>query len=100
MKLIKESFTFFDIALIWKYIPFKTSDKRKYRIMYILLNVIKPRYILSMNWQSKRESLYMVWTSKYPKSKFLVIQHGSYVGGYVTDIAHRYAKCDVFLTWG
>ncbi len=68
--------------------------------MYILLNVIKPRYILSMNWQSKRESLYMVWTSKYPKSKFLVIQHGSYVGGYVTDIAHRYAKCDVFLTWG
>jgi len=96
----KRKFYFFDIAVIWKYIPFKTSDKRKHRVMYFFLNLIKPKYILSMNWQTKRESLYMVWTTKHPKSKFIVIQHGSYVGGFVTDIPHRYTKCDVFLTWG
>ena len=96
----KQKFFFFEIALFWNYIPFKTSDKRKHRVMYLLLNVIKPKYILSMNWQTKRESLYMVWTAKHPQSKFIVVQHGSYVGGFVTDIPHRYAKCDVFLTWG
>lgn len=53
-----------------------------------------------MNWQSKRESLYKVWTANHANSSFIVIQHGSYVGGVVTDIPHQYTKCDVFLTWG
>jgi hypothetical protein len=99
-KFNERKFYFFNIALIWKYIPFKTSDKRKHRVMYFFMNLIKPRFIISMNWQSKRESLYKVWTSRHPNSKFIVVQHGSYVGGFVTDIPHRYAKCDVFLTWG
>lgn len=68
--------------------------------MYMILNAIGPKYILSMNWISRRESLYKVWTSKHPHSKFIVVQHGAYVGGYVTDISHRYTKCDIFLTWG
>ena len=68
--------------------------------MYFILNLIRPKYILTMNWITKRESLYKVWTAKHSNSKFIVVQHGSYVGGFVTDIAHRYAKCDVFLTWG
>lgn len=96
----KKKYFFIEVGLIWKYIPFKTSDKRKHSVMYLLLNVIRPKYILSMNWQTKRESLYMVWTAKHPQSKFIVVQHGSYVGGFVTDIPHRYTKCDVFLTWG
>lgn len=96
----KQKFYFFDIGLIWNYIPFKTSDKRKHRVMYIILNMIQPKYILSMNWITKRESLYKVWTANNVNSAFVVVQHGAYVGGIVTDIPHKYTKCDVFLTWG
>ena len=98
----KKNYYFFEVALIWKYIPFKTSDKRKHKMMYFILNCIQPKYILSMNWISKRESLYKVWTAHHAKSKFMVMQHGAYVGGIVVkeDIDHKYTKCDVFLTWG
>lgn len=68
--------------------------------MYVVLSCIQPKYIISMNWLTKRESLYMVWTAKHSKSKFIVMQHGAYVGGIVTDIPHKYTKCDIFLTWG
>lgn len=95
-----KNYVFVNIASIWKLIPFKSSNKRKYQIMYFLLNIIQPKYIISMNWLSKRESLYKVWTTKKKKSKFIVVQHGSYVGGVVTDVPHKYTKCDVFLTWG
>ncbi|MEZ7509751.1 hypothetical protein QO190_12265 [Cloacibacterium sp. Arc13] len=93
-------FYFWDIDLLWKFIPFKTSDKRKHIVMYIFLNIINPKYILSKNWISIRESLYKIWTSNHESSKFIVVQHGSYVGGVVTDIPHKFTKCDVFLTWG
>lgn len=96
----KKNYLFIDVGLIWKYIPFKTSDKRKHRIMYAILSCIRPKYILSINWITKRESLYMVWTAKHSKSKFIVIQHGAYAGGTVSDVPHKYTKCDVFLTWG
>lgn len=96
----KKNYFFFEVGLIWKFIPFKSSDKRKHQIMYFLLNIIQPKYILSMNWLTQRESLYKVWTAKHPKSKFIVMQHGAYAGGIVTDIPHKYTKCDIFLTWG
>lgn len=96
----KQRYWFFDIGTIWKFIPFKTSDKRKHRIMYFLLNCIQPKYILSMNWISPRESLYMVWTAKNPKSKFIRVQHGSYAGGIPISPTAKYTKCNVFLVWG
>ncbi|MBX9889407.1 MAG: hypothetical protein K2Y30_15920 [Flavobacteriaceae bacterium] len=98
----KEKFYFINVELIWKYIPFKTTDKRKHKAMYVVLSLLKPKYIISMNWLSQRESLYKVWTKKNPNCNFVVVQHGAYVGGIVTDedIDHRYTKCDVFLTWG
>lgn len=95
----QKKYWFVDVGVIWKYIPFKTTDKRKHQVMYVILSLLKPKYIVSMNWISKRESLYKLWTTKNPSSKFIVVQHGSYVGGIVTDIPHRYTKCDVFLTW-
>jgi hypothetical protein len=91
----RKVFYFIDISLFWKYIPFRTSDKRKHKIMYVILNLIQPKYILSMNWLTKRESLYKVWTKNHPESAFIVVQHGSYVGGVVTDIPHKFTKCDV-----
>lgn len=96
----KENYFFYDVGLIWKYIPFKTSDKRKHKIMYFILTCIKPKYIISMNWLTQRESLYQVWTAKNAESNFIVIQHGVYAGGEITDVPHKYTKCDVFLTWG
>lgn len=96
----KTKYWFFDIGLIWKYIPFKTIDKRKHKVMFFILSFIQPKYIISMNWLTPRESLYKVWTGKNAKSKFIVVQHGVYVGGVVTDIPHKYTKCDIFLTWG
>lgn len=96
----KKKYFFIEVGLIWKYIPFKTSDKRKHRIMYCILSCIKPKCIISMNWLTQRESLYKVWTANHSESSFIVVQHGSYLGGVVTDIPHKYTKCDVFLTWG
>ncbi|WP_438966790.1 hypothetical protein [Flavobacterium sp.] len=68
--------------------------------MYLILNLIQPKYILSMNWITIRESLYKVWTARHLNSAFVVVQHGAYVGGVVTDLPHKYTKCDIFLTWG
>lgn len=68
--------------------------------MYVIFNVLQPKCILGINWIGQTDSLYMVWTTKNPKSKFIVVQHGSYVGGVVTDSAHKYTKCDIFYTWG
>lgn len=96
----KKYFVFWSLDNFWKCIPLKNKHKLKHRIMYVILSLLNPKYILSVNWISKRESLYKVWTAKNPKSKFIVVQHGGYVGGFVTDIPHRYTKCDVFLTWG
>lgn len=100
--LNKMKYWFVEVNLIWKYIPFKTTDKRKHKVMYVILSLITPKYIISMNWLSQRESLYKVWTKKKSSSKFIVVQHGAYVGGVVIDedIDHRYTKCDIFLTWG
>jgi len=96
----QKMFWFIEIGFIWRCIPFKTTDKRKHKIMYLILNCIHPKYILSMNWMTKRESLYKVWTANHPQSKFIVVQHGAYIGGIVMDIPHKYTKCDIFLTWG
>jgi hypothetical protein len=95
-----KKYWFFDIGFIWKRIPFKTTDKRKHQVMYFILSCLQPKYIISMNWLTQRESLYKVWTAKNSKSKFIVVQHGAYAGGAITDISHRHTKCDVFLTWG
>ncbi len=96
----QKEFVFFEITKVWQIVPFKSTNKNKHRIMYMVLCLLNPRYIISMNWTSSWDSLYKVWTKSHPKSKFIVVQHGSYVGGVVTDIAHRYTKCDIFLTWG
>lgn len=96
----RKHFVFWNIAILWKLIPLKNKHKEKHQIMFALLTVLNPKYILSMNWLSKRESLYKVWTAKNPQSKFIVVQHGGYVGGVVTDVPHKYTKCDIFLTWG
>jgi hypothetical protein len=98
--LNQKNYIFLRVSPFWKVIPFKSTNKTKHRIMYLLLSILNPRLIISVNWLTQRESLYRVWTKNHPQSRFVVVQHGSYQGGIVTAPSHRYTKCDVFLTWG
>lgn len=68
--------------------------------MSVFLGLLAPKIILDVNWISAYHTFYKAWTKKNRRSKFVVLQHGSYIGGIVSDKAHRYTKCDVFLTWG
>ncbi len=95
----KQKFVFINVMYLWRIFPLPGKYKLKFKIMYLILNIISPKYIIDINWVSKWESLYKVWTKKHQKSKFIVIQHGGYVGGIIKDNAHKYTKCDVFLTW-
>ena len=96
----RKKYWFIEIGSVWKYIPFKTTDKRKFKIMYLVLNWIQPKYIMDINWISTRNSLYKIWTSNNSESKFIVLQHGCYAGGKVVDASHKYTNCDIFVTWG
>ncbi|MHB2153621.1 hypothetical protein ACX8XN_04395 [Calditrichota bacterium GD2] len=96
----RKTFIFISEKYLWRLIPIPSKFKIKYKLVYFILNIINPKIILTINWISKWESLYKVWTKNHPESKFIVVQHGSYFGGIVTDVKHRYTKCDVFLTWG
>lgn len=96
----KNHFYFLSVSKLWSLIPFNYDNKWKLKIMYFTLSLLSPKYIIDINWINNTHSLYFLWTKKNPESKFIVIQHGSYIGGIVTDIAHKYTKCDVFFTWG
>lgn len=74
------------------------SAKRRYWLMALFLNFINPHHIVDINWITRLHTLYFVWCRKNSK-KFIVIQHGTYVAGIVTDIPHRIVKCQVFLVW-
>lgn len=95
----REKYIFIKLLIIWRILPLPSKYKIKYIFVYWMLNLIQPKFIIDINWIGKWQSLYKVWTKNHPKSKFIVIQHGSYVGGIVTDIPHRYTKCDIFLVW-
>jgi len=86
---------------IWRFTRlFGRNGKLRYRIMAFLLTVISPKIILDINWINKLDCLYYVWCKNHQPSKFIVVQHGFYIGGIITDNAHKYAKCDVILCWG
>lgn len=96
----RKKYIFLEMSQIWRYIPIRSKKKAKYRVIYLMLSFLAPKYIIDINWITTQHGLYKIWTNKHKRSKFIVIQHGSYVGGVVTDKAHRYTKCDAFLTWG
>lgn len=66
--------------------------------MSLILSLFSPSYILDINWITRLHTLYFVWCTKRNK-KFVVLQHGSYVAGLITDIPHRYIKANLFLVW-
>lgn len=96
----KKHLIFFDPEIIWKMTAvFGKKSKLRYTTISLLLSFFSPKYILNINWLTKRDTLFYVWCKKSQKSKFVVMQHGSYVGGIVTDVHHRLAKCQIFLCW-
>jgi hypothetical protein len=95
----RSAYYFFETQFLWKMIPFSGKNQWKYRIMNQVLNFIGPKFILDINWIGKSHSLYYLWCKRHPESKFVVVQHGVYAGGIVTDIPHRFTKCQVFLCW-
>ena len=96
----RSRFVFINIAPIWGLIPIKATNKLKYGVMNLFFEILQPKYLLDINWINRRQAFYKLWTQKKKDSKFIVVQHGSYIGGVVTDHAHRYTNCDIFLTWG
>lgn len=97
----KKRFFFIHCPLIWKCTGiFGRKSRARYRVMALILSFIRPRYIIDINWISRLGGLYLVWCRNNRPSRFVVVQHGSYIGGIITDNAHKYAKCDVVLCWG
>lgn len=99
-KFNRKAYFFINDSWMWRYVPFRSTSKWKYRIIYIILNFLRPHIILDINWINLKGGFYHLWAKNNRPSKYVVLQHGSYVGGIVTDIAHRYTHCDEFLTWG
>ncbi|MFM2360980.1 MAG: hypothetical protein RLY16_2973 [Bacteroidota bacterium] len=98
--LNRKSFIFVNPIMLWKAtFVFGSNSKMRYRAMAIMLSIIKPRYIIDINWITRLHTLYFVWCKKQTNRKFIVIQHGTYAAGLISDIPHRIMKCNLFLAW-
>lgn len=95
----KKKYIFLNPALLWKATGLLgTKSLLRYKAMGFLLTIVSPRYIIDINWISRIQTLYFVWCKNHGRN-FVVVQHGSYVAGIITDKPHRVAKCHIFLAW-
>lgn len=98
--ITKSKFIFVDYLLFWKFTYiFGRNSTLRYRMMGMIISLISPKYILDINWITKMHTLFYVWCRKSKSSKFVVVQHGIYAAGIITDLPHRYTKCDIMLCW-
>lgn len=95
----REHFYFIDIGVLIKLIPFRSNNKNKFGIILFILKIIGPKFIIDINWISRINLTYYLYCRHNPFCKFIVIQHGIYYGGVISDKAHRYTKCDLFYCW-
>ena len=94
-----DKYYFFDPSFIWKMMGIVgRRNKLRYRLMYLLLSLVKPVWIIDFNWLDKLQSLYLVWADHHQK-QFIVVQHGIYYGGIMRDIPEKYIKCNIMLVW-
>ena len=94
----KHKFIFISANPIWKILTVLGNRKLRDKAVLMVLKIINPIAILSMNWVSNRQHIYYVF-AKQKRRDFIVVQHGSYVGGIITDEAHKYAQCTIMLCW-
>jgi hypothetical protein len=90
---------FIDINKLLKFIPFKSDNINKYRVLYFILKILNPKLIVDINWTSRHHLLFKVY-AKRNNIKFVVIQHGTYVAGICTVDSHKYIVSDEFWVWG
>jgi hypothetical protein len=96
----KKKYFFAEYTLLWKLtFPFGRNSSLRYRVMALFLYIVSPKYILDVNWIMKYHILFYVWCKKSGNSKYVVVQHGIYAAGIITEISHRFTKCDVMLCW-
>lgn len=94
----KQDYFFIPLKNVWILFSFFGRGKLRSKVFYVFLKIVNPKFILSVNWISKRQILYYLW-AKINNKDFIVVQHGSYVGGKITDNAHKYARCTKMLCW-
>lgn len=89
-----------NMDILWKLIPLTSKYKLKFKFIGFFFKILNPSFIITTNWISRYDAFYSIWTKRNPNTKFVVVQHGTYVGGMVTVNSHKYIRSDVFLTWG
>lgn len=95
----QDKYIFYDPGSLWKILGIVGKRKKmRYRLMYMLLSLVKPALIIDINWLDKLQSLYLVWANNHNK-QFVVVQHGIYYGGMMRDIPEKYIKCNIMLVW-
>lgn len=95
-----DKYVFFDPGFLWRVMGIVgRRSKLRYRLMYMLLSLVQPVWIIEINWIEKLQSLYLVWANRHNK-QFIVLQHGIYYGGIMRDIDEKYVKCNIMLVWG
>lgn len=96
----KKKYVFFNPILIWKVSAILgRNTKLRYRFVAGFLTLIDPKSIIDINWTDRKHSLYFAWCKRNGK-KFIVLQHGIYYAGMVSDIREKYTNCTTHLVWG
>jgi len=96
----KKSYVFFNPIVIWKASAMLgRNTKLRYRFVASILSFINPISIIDINWTDRKHSLYFAWCKRNQK-KFIVLQHGIYYAGMMSDIREKYTNCTTHLVWG
>lgn len=86
------------MTFIFKYFG---SVKLRRKIYYFIINLINPFLILDVHWLSEPSKIHWHWDKlKGNRSKFIVIQHGVYTGGSISDkFDERHPQTSNFWVW-
>ena len=76
-----------------------SSLPRKLAIKAVL-SLFRPLYIIEPSWISPIHKVLHEWCNSHSPSKFIVVQHGLYIGGVVVGDAPKFARCNIMLCWG
>jgi len=96
----KQNYAFFNPLFIWKMSAMLgRNTKLRYRFVAAILTFINPITIIDINWTDRKHSLYFAWCKRNEK-KFIVLQHGIYYAGMMSDIREKYTNCTTHLVWG
>ena len=102
----KKDFVLINFVQLWKFLRIfgKTnSSKLRAKVYYLILKTLKPEVIIDINWIGRVAIIHQIY-SRNNKVKFVVVQHGFYTGGYISNRFpegrwHKMARCTHFWIW-